>query len=256
MQKPRNAYKTHWYNKNPMGWFTKSAVRKPGVNDVPPVIKLSASGVSDLPPVRIFLGTEPGQERAQRVFIYSVAKHRNPKRNYEIHLMSDIKGIDRSEWKTGFTNYRYAIPTWAGGRGRAIYNDVDQVYVADPAELFDFEMRGKATASISIAENSVMLIDCEKMIGHWNLEAVSQGKGHKHFKDLVTKHELWQGLPGPWNARDGEYPVNESKCIHYTTLHTQPWKPFKNELRYAESPVAAVWYTLETEADQVKFSGK
>jgi hypothetical protein len=253
MQKPRNAYKTHWYNKTPKGWFAKPQARKPGVNDVPPVIKFEASSTSRLPTVRIFLGTEPGQERAQRVFVYSVAKHRNPKRNYEIHLMSNIKDIDRTDWKTGFTNYRYAIPTWAGGKGRAIYNDVDQIYVTDPGELFDFDMQGRGTASISIAENSVMLIDCEKMLEHWNLDAVRAGKGHKHFKDVVTQHQLWQELPGQWNARDGEYPVSESKCIHYTTLHTQPWKPFQDELRYAESPVSDVWFALETEADKSRF---
>ena len=28
-------------------------------------------------------------------------------------------------------------PHIAGGSGRAIYNDVDQVYLADPGELFD-----------------------------------------------------------------------------------------------------------------------
>jgi hypothetical protein len=253
MQKPRNAYKTHWYNKTLKGWFAKAQARPTGTNLIPPVIKMDAVPTSRLPPVRIFLGTEPGQERAQRVFLYSVAKHRNPARSYEIHLMSDIKGIDRTEWKTGFTNYRYAIPTWAGGKGRAIYNDVDQIYVSDPAELFDIDMKGRGTASISIAENSVMLIDCEKMVGHWNLDAVRQGKGHKYFKDFVTTNEQWEALPGQWNARDGEYPVNDSKCIHYTTLHTQPWKPFKDELRYAESAVASVWYDLEAEADAADF---
>ena len=48
-------------------------------------------------------------------------QHRDPARRYEIYLMKDLTGFDRSRWKTGFTNYRYAIPEMAGRSGRAIY---------------------------------------------------------------------------------------------------------------------------------------
>src|SRR5215471_15950892 len=95
---------------------------------------------SGKPPVRIFLGTEPAQYRAERIFIWSVEQARDSARVYEIHLMKDLVGFNRWWWTTGFTNYRLAIPYLAGGRGRAIYNDVDQIYLADPGELFDTEM--------------------------------------------------------------------------------------------------------------------
>ena len=88
-------------------------------------------------PVRVYLGTEPGQQRAERVFVWSVEQVRDRARRYEIYLMKDLAGFDRRLWLTGFTNYRFAIPHLAGGSGRAIYNDVDQVYLVDPAELFD-----------------------------------------------------------------------------------------------------------------------
>ena len=90
---------------------------------------------SEKPPVRIYLGSEPAQYRAERVFVWSIERVRDPSRVYEIYLMKDLKGFDRSGWKTGFTNYRFAIPDFAEGRGRAIYNDVDQVYLTDPAEI-------------------------------------------------------------------------------------------------------------------------
>ena len=78
------------------------------------------------PPVRIFIGAEPGQNRAERVLVWSILKHRDPARAYEIYLMKDLAGFSRRYWKTGFTNYRYAIPAFARGHGRAIYNDADQ----------------------------------------------------------------------------------------------------------------------------------
>src|SRR3546814_18300245 len=81
--------------------------------------------------------------------------------------MKDLKGFDRDRWKTGFTNYRYAIPDLAGKAGRAIYNDVDQVYLADPAELFDMDMQGAGQLCISERETAVMLLDCEKMAKIW-----------------------------------------------------------------------------------------
>lgn len=94
------------------------------------------------PPVRIFLGSEAAQQRAERVFFWSVERVRNPSRRYEIWLLKGLSGFQRRGWTTGFTNYRFAIPHFAGGSGRALYNDVDQIYLADPAELFDADLGG------------------------------------------------------------------------------------------------------------------
>ena len=48
---------------------------------------------SPKPPVRIFLGTQPEQHRAERVFVWSVLKVRDPSRAYEIHLMKSLRGL-------------------------------------------------------------------------------------------------------------------------------------------------------------------
>jgi hypothetical protein len=229
--------------------------RPPGATKAPECIRIDPDGAAaaERPPVRIFLGTEPGQYRATRVFVWSVLQVRDPARAYEIHLMSDLAGIDRTGWKTGFTNYRYAIPELAGKAGRAIYNDVDQIYLSDPARLFDMEMGGKGVLAISEAENSVMLIDCAAMAPLWRFDDVLAGHGHAHFKGIVSANGLFGRMPGSWNARDGEYPVAETDCLHYTTLHTQPWKPFPDQLRYRPSPLADVWHALERSADRAGF---
>lgn len=247
-----NPYKTHWYDRRAAFWLDKDPGRPAGTTRVPECIRLEPEPrhtPSPRAPVRIFLGTEPRQYRATRVFVWSVMKHRNPARAYEIHLMSDLAGIGRAGWKTGFTNYRYAIPHLAGQAGRAIYNDVDQVYLADPAEMFDLDMAGRGVLAISVKENSVMLIDCAAMAPHWTLEAVKAGQGHAHFKGVMEDRGLHGPLPGVWNSRDGEHPETEIRCLHYTTLHTQPWKPFPEMLRYRDNPLGHVWHALEAEAD-------
>ena len=122
------------------------------------------------PPVRIFLGSEAAQLRAERVFVWSIERVRDPAREYEITLMRDLPGFDRRGWTTGFTNYRFAIPHLCAGQGRAIYNDVDQIYLCDPAELFDLALEGKGFRAIAPDDPSVMLLDCARMAGIWTLE--------------------------------------------------------------------------------------
>ena len=58
------------------------------------------------PLVRIFLASEPAQHRAERVFVWSLERVRDPGRSYEIHLMKGLQGFQRRGWTTGFTNYR------------------------------------------------------------------------------------------------------------------------------------------------------
>ena len=210
---------------------------------------------SDKPPVRIFLGTEPAQYRAERVFLWSIEQVRDPSRVYEIHLMSDLAGFHRLLWLTGFTNYRFAIPHFAGAAGRAIYNDVDQIYLADPAELFDMNMNDHGYLAIHGAkpDTSVMLLDCRRMAEVWPLAQARQGRKNR----LIARARAVPGLEGPlppaWNARDEEYHSGQSKLLHYTAIHTQPWRPDPNRFVYFHNPVGGVWTDLEHAADQAGF---
>jgi hypothetical protein len=204
----------------------------------------------ELPPVRIFLGTEEAQYRAERIFFYSIEQVRDPGRVYEIYLMKNVVGFDRSKWRTGFTNYRYAIPEWAGGKGRAIYNDVDQIYLADPALLFDLEMGNHGYLAISAKDTSVMLIDCGRMVDLWNIETASTLGKHALIDKPSSTPGLWGELDGHWNARDQEYVEGRTRCLHYTALHQQPWHPFPEAYSYHPNPLAYVWYDLERAADE------
>jgi mitochondrial fission protein ELM1 len=232
--------------------------RIPGMRTRPDYLVLGVrDGVSPSPkpPVRIFLGTEPSQYRAERIFVWSIEQVRDPARVYEIHLMSDLAGFQRLLWLTGFTNYRFAIPHLAGAGGRAIYNDVDQIYLSDPAELFDLDMAGHGYLAIDGAkpDTSVMLMDCQRMAKVWPLEGAQKGRKNKLMAEARAVPGLEGPLPPEWNARDEEYRAGQSKLLHYTGLHTQPWRPFPERFVYFRNPVGAVWYDLERAADQARY---
>ncbi len=208
---------------------------------------------SPKPPVDIFLGTEPAQYRANRVFGWSIEKVRDPARTVRIFLLSELPGFDRRGWTTGFTNYRFAIPALQGGHGRAIYNDEDQIYLTDPGELFDLDLGGAAYLSISDTESSVMLIDCERMAPVWTLHEAQ----HAWKRALLRKASKETGLRGDldpgWNARDEEFEPGRSHLLHYTTLHTQPWRPFPERFVYQKGAYTQLWHDLEREAIEQGF---
>ncbi len=201
------------------------------------------------PPVRIFVGTEPGQHRAERVFIWSIEQVRDPARVYTVYLMKDLAGFDRRGWLTGFTNYRFAIPYFAQGHGRALYNDTDQLYLADPGALFDTPLGKAGFLSIHGHDTSVMLLDCEQMAAIWTLEAAQQQRRQQLEAAARAVPGLWGALDPDWNARDTEYAPKRSKLLHYTTIHAQPWQPFPQRFAYQHNPVGQVWFDLEQTAD-------
>ena len=234
-----------------------------GMREQPTLVLLGVrEGVraSSKPPVRIFLGTEPAQYRAERIFVWSIERVRDPSRVYEIHLMKELAGFDRRRWLTGFTNYRYAIPHFAGGVGRAIWNDVDQIYLIDPGELFDTEMADHGFLTIPRlsskrrVDSSVMLIDCARMAPVWPLRETQRESSKLLLDRALAVPGLWGDLAPEWNARDEEYEEGQSKLIHYTVLHTQPWQPLPKVFVYQRNAVGQVWYDLERSAGEAGYT--
>ncbi|GAB4348878.1 MAG: ELM1/GtrOC1 family putative glycosyltransferase [Immundisolibacter sp.] len=201
------------------------------------------------PPVRIFLGTEPAQHRAERVFFHALRKVRNPARVYEVYRMTRLPGFAQERWRTGFTNFRFAIPDLAGRHGRAIYNDVDEIYLDDPAALFDLPMGEAGYLALTPSDTAVMLLDCARMASVWTLER-AQRLGKKTLLELAAdKPGLWAPLPAQWHARDTEYRPGFTKCLHYTALNLQPWHPTPEQYSYHPHPLGELWRDLEREAD-------
>ncbi|MES1940363.1 hypothetical protein T5B8_08974 [Salinisphaera sp. T5B8] len=220
-----------------------------------PITLAPKAGVtpSDKPPVRIYLGTESAQFRAERAFVWSIERVRDPARRYEIHLMKDFAGFERRLWLTGFTNYRFAIPELAGRTGRAIYNDADQIYLEDPALLFDTPMNAHGVLSINDRDTSVMLIDCARMSELWNWQSARSTKNRELEARMRAVDGLWGELDADWNARDEEYTPARSYLVHYTTIHTQPWRPTPRDFVYRANVAGDLWLNLEAEADAAGF---
>lgn len=204
------------------------------------------------PPVRIFIGTERQQFRAERTLLWSIEAHRDPSRTYHIHLLRDLPGFRRRLWLTGFTNYRFAIPALCNYQGRAIYNDADQVYLTDPAELFDTPMGDAGFLAINDRDTSVMLLDCERLAGVWELRAV-RCSSRKVLEARARGAGLWSPLRGTWNTRDREYQHMQADLVHFTTLQTQPWRPFPDQFVYFDNPTGELWAALEAAADRQGF---
>ena len=216
--------------------------------EVPDRITLPACGdrpASTAPAVRIFLGTEPAQFRATRAFLWSIEQVRDPARVYEIHVMSQLGGFERRGWTTGFTNYRFAIPHYAGQVGRAIYCDEDQIFLSDPGRLFDQDLGGAGYLATSDTETSVMLIDCERMARVWSLHDAQHDKKKTILRRTLREKGIRGALDPHWNARDTEYVPGRSHLLHYSTLHTQPWRPFPERFVYRTNRDEALWLGLE-----------
>jgi mitochondrial fission protein ELM1 len=208
------------------------------------------SASSSKPPVRLFLGSEDAQFRAERIFLYALERVRDPGRAYHIFVMRNMAGYTPRGWRTGFTNYRFAIPDYAGRNGKAIYNDVDQIYLADPGMLFDLDLGDHGYLSVSANDTSVMLLDCSRMAAVWNLHAAaSQSKERLH----ADAAKFWGLLDPGWNSRDSEYQQGKSKLLHFTAMHTQPWQPFPQDYAYRQNPLADLWFDLERGADAANY---
>jgi hypothetical protein len=98
-------------------------------------------------PVRIFLGTEPAQHRAERVFVWSIERLRDPGRRYEIHLMKSLTGFRTTGWTTGFheLSVRRPVLSPAPRDARSTTTSI-RSYLRDPAELFDLSSASTASS--------------------------------------------------------------------------------------------------------------
>lgn len=161
-------------------------------------------------------------------------------------------------WFTDFTCFRWATPEKCGFKGRAIYNDVDQIYLGDVKELWDLDMDGKAVLSLTTNETSVLLFDCEKFadLDWWPSiqEMKDSNWGIKHYNQLLWSHDMFGFLPTRWNCLDGRgYKENWTRLIHYTDMSSQPWRPYPERLSYHTHPVPIaeeLWMKFYYEAEK------
>lgn len=219
--------------------------------------------------IRIFIGNEPGNEKAEKALHYSIIK--NCSSPIEIHWMSDKyknsiwdnwnKGRDNrlqnsgTGWKTNFSVFRWVIPEICGFKGKAIYLDIDQLVLKDIRQMFELEMGNNAVLSITPERTDVMLMNCEKFNNPiW--PSVSKmkpsGKHQKSYRKIVQENLGIGQLDLMYNCLDGkDFDKNKTRLVHYTKMSTQPWHPFPNAMTYKEhnSPeMETLWHQYYNES--------
>ncbi len=196
------------------------------------------------PTVRIFVGTQMGHVRAERVLSWSIRQQRSSDRNYAIHWIRPFGGSGELE------RAAFWVPQLCSGRGRALYCTVDQVYLSDPAELFDLPLDGHALLGPASGDSSALLIDCAKLAPVWSVQRVLTASHHNLEQQA---RDLGGSLPAAWDAVADHYSVGRSRRVRYAALHTQPWRPFPDRCVYQRHPNEDIWKKLESEANSAGF---
>lgn len=208
-----------------------------------------------VPIADIWVGTDQFQQRsrAEAVLEHSIRKHATcPVR---IHWMRSGDGPDwltsdrgapgtwkigqpgntawSRGWGTPFSSFRFAIPEKMGFLGRAIYLDADMLVLGDVRELLELPTT-KAVTCCRGPRTDVMILDCARFrtmqAGTWPTVSwmMETGLMPQHYVQmLLMAYEVDQSLPPAWNVCDsGDKWTQESKLLHFTTVPTQPWRPY------------------------------
>ena len=194
-------------------------------------------------PIRIFIGTDETQTVPTAVLRHSVLS-RTPA-EVDIRELQDLRTGLKDRFYTGFSFYRWAIPSQCEYAGRAIYLDADIVVLSDIRELWELSMEGHSHLCrprpgfrfrrfrfqrLGGAYASVMLIDCSRC-RHWDFTAWCERVSND---PLFYKQAMWCLPGGPTTMGRGNLPpefndldhfeAGRTKIIHYTKLLKQPWK--------------------------------
>lgn len=162
-------------------------------------------------------------------------------------------------WGTDFSCFRMAIPELAKWKGRHIYMDSDMLVLGDVAELLALPSK-KPFLCLNSARTDVSVIDasgCEEM--YWPLLKEMKASGWRMFEwvKFLHKHDLVDmTLPPNWNVCDpyrrcaDPGVMKGMKLLHFTTVPTQPWRPYKT-VNYQVHPWQSwvrKWQRYQTEA--------
>lgn len=211
-------------------------------------------------PIRLFIGAAANDADLESQMVAEYTARLHCSLPLEITWMQQAATGPYAGWKCGsgrtpFTHFRWSLPGMCGFEGRAIYTDVDFIFLADLADLWTQDIPGVLLAKVgkkgTLHKTCAMIVDCAKAKGHipdlpaLRTMADPQGTLFKYF----TEHpELYSQFAGDWNAIDlkGYDDVTDPslKAIHYSRIEMQPSFPYAQKRLQAEGK--AHWYTGPT----------
>lgn len=190
--------------------------------------------------IRLFIGCSANGEdaEAQALLEYTLRKH-HAADDIELHWMmlsrdpvspwysAKNAGWNTVGWATPFSAFRWAIPHVCNYNGRAIYMDVDQIFMADVAELWAQEIPlNKCMLTKDEVHSCVILFDCErakKFVGNFDTLRRTEGFYRTIRKAIAPAAARFAGN---WNCLDGDAYQTildpQIKVIHFTKVETQP----------------------------------
>ncbi|MCC9609595.1 hypothetical protein LOC68_04430 [Blastopirellula sp. JC732] len=226
--------------------------------------------MTNLPPVRVFIGSGEASCLERKTLIHSLRKHCS--RELDIYVFNGThNSIEHNDEEpvlstlplwikyrniTEFSNYRFLIPEICNYEGRAIFLDSDMICLTDIAEFFDQPMNGHdmlAKAEAYQGEScwgmSQILFDCskcrfdmEQIFRDMDAGAYTNTEFHQMKPAFLAKHPYNLGAyDNNWNVFD--HCDEKTKLIHYTNLGTQPWK-------FPGHPHGDLWFQYFNEARQ------
>lgn len=180
--------------------------------------------------IRVFVGTSPNHEDAEMEASLEWSLRRFGTDAVEITWMKlrregFFSGWDTSTWATPFTPFRWAVPELCGFRGRAIYVDVDFLFLEDPRLLFEQPIpEGKiALTKNGGSRTCVMVWDCERARGKVPAAEMLRPMATAHAYARKRLQPYFAPFSGAWNCLDGEdLPIREIEAVHFTAMRHQP----------------------------------
>lgn len=200
--------------------------------------------------IRIFIGCGPRFEEPTNALICSIYENCSDPERLDIQLMEawaepewsnwhgqpteENFGRVKGNWVTPFSLFRYAIPEVCGYEGYAIYLDADMIVLGDICDLWNHRVEGRWVSAPGPDGDCVTVLDCT--VDLFPLIPLVGGKlGNKHrLRDMIAPY-VRRILSQEWNHTD-KYVPSVSKLIHYTSMKTQPFKPYPEVLDYLEHP--------------------
>lgn len=187
--------------------------------------------------IKFFIGTDVngGCAYCQMVLEYSIKKHCSlPYEIYWMKLSDDPNsmwgGWNTENFYTPFSPFRYAIPEFMNFKGKAIYQDDDQLWLSDPKELWDIKlnegmvMTGKYLQQTGEIRHCVSLIDCEQFGKYINIP-VQRRKQNANFAEIMKTltRDRTQIIDDNFNNYDGEFAdLKDIKVLHFTNMSQNP----------------------------------
>jgi lipopolysaccharide biosynthesis glycosyltransferase len=229
--------------------------------------------MNDSTPV-IFIGSGEASVLERKTLIYSIRK--NTPTPVKIFVFNGTHNTIETEGAapipapmslrakylniTEFSNYRFLIPQLCEFKGRAIWLDSDTISFGDLNDLFNAPMNGmdllakpsKGPRGDPRWGLSVALFDCERCRFDLDLYVDEISRGLYHYNDMQQMTEAFLKLhPFRLGSIDLQWNVYDelderTQLIHYTNLHTQPWK-------FHGHPHGKVWFRYFKEAQESSY---